>query len=83
MAKQANATADTGADRGVEAELWLTADKLRKNTKAEDFKHAAVGLIFVRYISGIFESHCDKLIPGQGDDSGANPDLRADRVLSN
>ena len=80
-AKQANATADTGADFGVQAELWLTADKLRNTANAAEYKRAAVGPIFVRYICGVFESHCAKLVQGQV--SEANPDLRADYVLAN
>lgn len=34
--------------------LWATADKLRVNLDAADYKHLVLGLIFVKYISDTF-----------------------------
>jgi type I restriction enzyme M protein len=44
------------AGLGFEAQLFLAADKLRKNLEPSDYKHVALGLIFLRYISDSFES---------------------------
>jgi type I restriction enzyme M protein len=39
---------------GFEATLWATADKLRGNMDASEYKHVALGLIFLKYISDRF-----------------------------
>jgi len=44
-----------GAKLGFEAQLFLAADKLRKNLEPSDYKHVALGLIFLKYISNAFE----------------------------
>ena len=53
MAKQA---IKNGANLGFEAQLWATADKLRGNMEPSDYKHVALGLIFLKYISDAFEA---------------------------
>ena len=53
MAKQANRN---GAALGFEAKLWAAADKLRGNMEPSDYKHVALGLIFLKYISDAFEA---------------------------
>jgi type I restriction enzyme M protein len=45
-----------GAKLDFEAQLFLAADKLRKNLEPSDYKHVALGLIFLKYISNAFES---------------------------
>ena len=45
-----------GANVGFEAQLFLTADKLRGNLEPSDYKHVALGLIFLKYISDAFEA---------------------------
>ena len=35
--------------------LWQTADKLRNNMDAAEYKHVVLGLIFLKYISDAFE----------------------------
>ena len=44
------------ANLGFEAQLFLAADKLRKNLEPSDYKHVALGLIFLKYISSAFEA---------------------------
>src|SRR6202046_5217251 len=39
----------------LEATLWAAADKLRGNMDAAEYKHVALGLIFLKYISDRFE----------------------------
>ena len=53
MAKQAN---NNGTNLGFEAQLWAAADKLRGNMEPSDYKHVALGLIFLKYISDAFEA---------------------------
>ncbi len=64
----------SGANLGFEAKLWLTADKLRNNMDAAEYKHVVLGLIFLKYISDTFEEHRAKLVAGEGEYAGANPD---------
>ena len=59
MAKQAN---NSGANLGFEAQLWAAADKLRGNMEASDYKHVALGLIFLKYISDAFEAKRAELL---------------------
>lgn len=45
-----------GANLGFEAELFKAADKLRGNMEPSDYKHVALGLIFLKHISDSFEA---------------------------
>jgi type I restriction enzyme M protein len=47
--------ATTAASLGFEAELWRAADALRSNMDAAEYKHVVLGLIFLKYISDVFE----------------------------
>jgi type I restriction-modification system DNA methylase subunit len=49
-------TNGNGANLGFEAQLFIAADKLRKNLEPSDYKHVALPLIFLRYISDAFET---------------------------
>ncbi len=56
----------------VEETLWKSADKLRKNIDAAEYKHVVLGLIFLKYISDAFEELYEKL---QSEvDLGADPE---------
>jgi len=76
MARKASSKPDSGspstATIGFEAKLWLTADKLRNNMDAAEYKHVVLGLIFLKYIFDTFEEHRAKLLAGEGDYAGAN-----------
>ena len=75
MARRKSTTGnDSTANLGFEATLWLAADKLRNNMDAAEYKHVVLGLIFLKYISDSFEEHRAKLIAGEGDYAGANPE---------
>lgn len=45
-----------GGNLGFESKLWAAADKLRGNMEPSDYKHVALGLIFLKYISDAFEA---------------------------
>lgn len=47
---------------------------LRNNMDAAEYKHVVLGLIFLKYISDTFEEHRAKLLAGEGDYAGANPE---------
>jgi len=59
------------ANLGFEAKMFLAADKLRKNLEPSDYKHVALGLIFLKYISNAFESKREALL---ADDPSAAED---------
>src|SRR3989440_12101620 len=65
---------NNSANIGFEAKLWLAADKLRSNMDAAEYKHVVLGLIFLKYISDSFEEHHAKLVGGEGEYAGANPE---------
>jgi type I restriction enzyme M protein len=47
---------------GFEADLFKAADKLRGNMEPSDYKHVALGLIFLKYISDAFEAKYNTLL---------------------
>ena len=46
-----------GAKLGFEEKLWQAADKMRGHMDPGEYKHVALGLIFLKYISDAFEDH--------------------------
>lgn len=51
---------NNGANLGFEQKLWQSADKLRNNMDAAEYKHVVLGLIFLKYISdAFFEIHSE------------------------
>jgi type I restriction enzyme M protein len=55
-AKKNNKTKNgNGATLGIENELWEAADKLRGHLDAAEYKSVVLGLIFLKYISDLFE----------------------------
>ncbi len=72
--RKSSETKESTATIGFEAKLWLAADKLRNNMDAAEYKHVVLGLIFLKYISDTFEEHRAKLVAGEGDYAGADPE---------
>ncbi|MGI0479485.1 type I restriction-modification system subunit M [Geminocystis sp. CENA526] len=66
-----------------EQKLWKTADKLRKNIDAAEYKHIVLGLIFLKYISDAFEELHQKLVKGEGIYEGADPEDKDEYVAEN
>ena len=56
MAQTDSGKNGNGGNLGFEAELFKAADKLRGNMEPSDYKHVALGLIFLKYISDAFEA---------------------------
>ena len=84
-ATSAPVSSQSSANIGFEAKLWLTADKLRNNMDAAEYKHVVLGLIFLKYISDSFGEHRAKLLAGKGDYKGSDPEdadeYRAENVF--
>jgi type I restriction enzyme M protein len=67
----------------LEVVLWKTADKLRKNIDAAEYKHVVLGLIFLKYISDSFDVHFQNLEQGEGEFAGADPEDRDEYTAYN
>ncbi len=67
--------------KDLEKTLWTTADKLRNNMDAAEYKHVVLGLIFLKYISDSF----DELYQRLKEDDLADPEYKdeylAERVF--
>jgi len=57
----------------IEQVLWASADKLRKNIDAAEYKHIVLGLVFLKFISDNFYELYHKLEKGEGEYEGADP----------
>lgn len=49
-------------DEGFTAVLWASADKLRAQMDAAEYKHLVLGLIFLKYISDTFVEQQQKVL---------------------
>ena len=78
MAKKATSN---DANLGFEAQLWAAADKLRGNMEPSDYKHVALGLIFLKYISDAFEAKRAKLLTEELADAEDPEEYLAENVF--
>jgi type I restriction enzyme M protein len=76
---------NTTTSEQFEKALFKMADKLRKNMDAAEYKHIALGLIFLKYISDSFEELHSLIKEEKGDFAGADPEdadeYRAENVF--
>ena len=79
--KPAKVTRNGGSDLGFEAELFKTADKLRGNMEPSDYKHVALGLIFLKHISDSFEAKRAELMEDYPDGAEDRDEYAADNVF--
>lgn len=70
---------NNGANLGFEQKLWTAADKMRGHMDPGEYKHVALGLIFLKYISDAFEEHRAKLLK----EKGADPEDRDEYTAAN
>src|ERR1035437_8400212 len=68
-------------EESLEKKLWKTADKLRKNMDAAEYRHVVMGLIFLKYISDAHEELYLKLVEGKVEYEGADPEAQHLRIL--
>ncbi len=64
-----------------EAALFNTADKLRKNIDAAEYKNVVLGLIFLKYISDAFQELYSKLEKDDYSDPEDRDEYRAENVF--
>lgn len=67
----------------LEKQLWKAADKLRKNIDAAEYKHIVLGIVFLKYISDSFGELHARLLAGEGEDAGADPEDRDEYKVEN
>jgi type I restriction enzyme M protein len=72
--------------KSLEQTLWDAADKMRGNLEAAEYKHVALGLVFLKYVSDAFEQRRGFLVHATAD-SGSdyfipNPDRRDEIIES-
>ncbi|WP_420101232.1 type I restriction-modification system subunit M [Bosea sp. (in: a-proteobacteria)] len=70
-----------GNDLGFEAELFKAADKLRGNMEPSDYKHVALGLIFLKHISDSFEAKRAELLADYPEGAEDRDEYAADNVF--
>jgi len=70
---------EIGANLGFEDKLWAAADKMRGHMDASEYKHVALGLIFLKYISDTFQAKYTALQRQQF----ANPEDRDEYLAEN
>ncbi|MCA3155594.1 MAG: SAM-dependent DNA methyltransferase [Burkholderiales bacterium] len=70
-----------GGNLGFEAELFKAADKLRGNMEPSDYKHVALGLIFLKYISDAFEARHKALLAEDAQAAEDKDEYLADNVF--
>jgi len=79
--KKATRANGNGGDLGFEAELFKTADKLRGNMEPSDYKHVALGLIFIKHISDSFEARRAELLVEYPDGAEDPDEYAAENVF--
>ncbi len=73
--------ASNGANLGFEQKLWQAADKMRGHMDAAEYKHVALGLIFLKYISDAFEERHRALLKEEGADPEDRDEYAAENVF--
>ena len=79
-AKPARANGN-GGNLGFEADLFKAADKLRGNMEPSDYKHVALGLIFLKHISDSFEAKRAELLADYPDGAEDPDEYSAENVF--
>jgi len=72
---------ENNGDLGFTAELFKAADKLRGNLEPSEYKHVALGLIFLKYISDAFDGLHAKLAADEYADAEDAEEYLAENVF--
>ncbi|QYR53556.1 type I restriction-modification system subunit M [Lysobacter soyae] len=70
-----------GGTLGFEADMFKAADKLRGNMEPSDYKHVALGLIFLKFISDAFEAKHNALLAEDAQAAEDKDEYLADNVF--
>ena len=73
---------NNGANLGFENQLWAAADKLRGYMDASEYKHIVLGLIFLKYISDVFQAKYKEL-EAKKETEYADPEDRDEYAAAN
>jgi len=68
-------------NNNFEASLFITADRLRKNIDAAEYKNVVLGLIFLKYISDSFQELYEHLEQDEFSDSEDRDEYLAENVF--
>jgi type I restriction enzyme M protein len=72
---------NTSANVGFEENLWAAADKMRGNMEPSEYKHIALGLIFLKYISESFEAKHAELEADEWSDAEDKDEYLAENIF--
>lgn len=81
MSKVSNNKTNGGANLGFENDLWAAADKMRGHMDSAEYKHVALGLIFLKYISDAFREMQEKLTKEEYADPEDRDEYKAENVF--
>ena len=81
MTQNDTAKNGNGGNLGFEADLFKAADKLRGNMEPSDYKHVALGLVFLKYISDAFEAKYKALLTEDAQAAEDPDEYLADNVF--
>jgi type I restriction enzyme M protein len=68
-------------NNNFEAQLFKTADKLRKNIDAAEYKNVVLGLVFLKYISDSFQELYDELEKDEYSDPEDRDEYKAKNIF--
>lgn len=72
----------SGANLGFEEKLWAAADRMRGHIDPGEYKHIALGLIFLKYISDAFQERYDQL-EAEAEKTFADPEDKDEYLADN
>ena len=72
-----------GATVGFEEKLWAAADKMRGHMDPAEYKHVALGLVFLKYISDAFEERHGALVAQVEAEPFIDPEDRDEYLADN
>lgn len=75
-------SSENGASLGFENKLWEMADKMRGHLDSSEYKHVALGLIFLKYISDAFQAKYEELA-AKSDTEYTDPEDRDEYAAAN
>jgi type I restriction enzyme M protein len=79
--REARSRNGNGANLGFEETLWKTADALRGQVDAAEYKHIVLGLVFLKYVSDAFEEQRRALAADAYADAEDPDEYRAEGVF--
>src|SRR5260370_21336735 len=71
----------SGANLGFEEKLWATADMMLGHMDPAEYKHVALGLIFLKYISDAFQERYEELATTPHADPEDRDEYAADNIF--